>query len=65
MTYAIVYKDSGDFLADFESLDEARSALHDLLQERPSVREHIGLMEFDDAGHPTRALDVESAAQPA
>jgi hypothetical protein len=61
MTYALVYKDSGDFIADFESLDRARSAAQDLLEGRPSMREHIGLMEFDDAGHPTRSHEIESA----
>jgi len=62
MTYAILYKDSGDLLGDFESLQDARSGLHDLLLEHPSARGLIGLMEFDDAGHPTRALDPDGSA---
>jgi hypothetical protein len=66
MTYAILYKDNGDFLADYDSFEEARSALHDFVEEHPSIRHRVGMLEIDDSGHATRALDVESAlAQPA
>jgi hypothetical protein len=52
MTYAILYIENGDFIADFDSEDAARAALADFLRENPSVRDRVGLLAFGDDGLP-------------
>lgn len=52
MTYAILYIENGDFIADFDDEDEARNALHDLVTEQPSVQDRVGLLAFGDDGLP-------------
>jgi hypothetical protein len=52
MTYAILYIENGDFVADFDSEDAARAALHDFLLDDPTVRDRVGLLAFRDDGLP-------------
>jgi hypothetical protein len=52
MTYAILYIENGDFVADFDSEDAARAALEDFLGENPSVRDRVGLLAFGEDGLP-------------
>lgn len=52
MTYAILYAENGDFVADFDSHDEAQHALEEFVAEHHEVRESVGLMAFDDDGLP-------------
>lgn len=52
MTYAIVFAQNGEFVADFESRDDAVEALREYVAEYPSVSDQVGLMEFDNSGHP-------------
>jgi hypothetical protein len=52
MTYAILFIENGDFVADFDSEDAARAALQDFLRENPTVRDRIGLLAFADDGMP-------------
>ena len=61
MSYAILYAQNGDFVADFDSHDEAIGALRVYVAEHPSVSEQVGLMEFDDAGHPVGEFVSASA----
>ena len=53
VTYAIVFIENGDVVADFDVLDEARDALHDFVAEHPRVGERVGLLAFDERGRPT------------
>ena len=52
MTYAILFIENGDFVADFDSEEAARAALHDFVAENPSIRDRVGLLAFDDDGLP-------------
>ena len=61
MSYAILYAQNGEFVADFDSHDEAVGALREYVAEHPSVSEQVGLMEFDDAGHPVGEFMPASA----
>jgi len=59
MTYAVLYAENANFIADFESRDEAEHVIADICREDPGARERIGLMPFDDDGMP--AGDFEPA----
>ena len=61
MTYAILYIENGDLIADFDDQDEARHALHEFVADNPSVRDRVGLLAFDDAGQPVG--DLRSIAE--
>ncbi len=61
MTYAVIYAQNGEFIADFDSHDEAVEALCEYVAEHPSVSEQVGLMEFDDSGHPAGEFVPASA----
>jgi hypothetical protein len=61
MTYAILYIENGDLVADFDTEDDARAALHEFVTENPSVGDRIGLLAFDDAGQPVG--EFQSARQ--
>ena len=50
MTYALLFIENGDFIADFDSEVSARAALHDFLAENPSVRDRVGLLMFGEDG---------------
>jgi hypothetical protein len=52
MTHAILFIENGDLLADFDTLDDARSALHEYVGDHPGVGARVGLLAFDDDGHP-------------
>ena len=61
MTHAIIYAQNGDFIADFDSHDEAVEALREYVAEHPSVIDQVGLMEFDDSGRPAGEFMPASA----
>ena len=61
MTYAILYIENGDLVADFDSEDDARTAPHEFVTENPSVRNRVGLLAFDDDGQPVG--EFQSARQ--
>lgn len=61
MTYAILYIENGDIVADFNSQDEARAALHEFVSENPSVGDRVGILAFDQHGNPVG--DFQSASQ--
>lgn len=61
MTYAVVYAENANFIADFGSRAEAERALADICREDPGARDRIGLMPFNDDGMP--AGDFEPAEQ--
>jgi hypothetical protein len=63
MTYAIVYVENGDFVADFETRDEARAALRKFVVEHPDTHEQVGLMAFDDDGHPASDFQLARTAK--
>ncbi|MGH2849541.1 MAG: hypothetical protein ACRDLP_02890 [Solirubrobacteraceae bacterium] len=68
MTFAIVYIENGDFVADFDSQDEAVVALREFVGEHPSLAERVGLLTFDDSGNAVgdlRPAGLMAAAQPA
>ncbi len=68
MTFAIVYIDNGDFVADFDSQDEAVVALREFVGEHPSLAERVGLLAFDDSGSAVgdfRPASAVAAPQPA
>jgi hypothetical protein len=56
MTYGIFNLDSGNALAWYDSQPEALAAVGKLLGGEPDSAESVGLMEFDDNGHPTQSL---------
>jgi hypothetical protein len=60
MSHAILYTENGDLVVDFETADEARTALHELVAENPSVRDRVGLLEFDAEGQPVGELRLAS-----
>jgi predicted Zn-dependent protease len=59
MTYAVIYAENADLIADYASRDEAEHALADICRDDPGARNRIGLMPFDDDGMP--AGDFEPA----
>ena len=61
MTYAVMYAQNGELIADFESHDVAVEALRQYVAEHPSVIDQVGLMEFDDSGHPAGEFVPASA----
>jgi hypothetical protein len=61
MTYAVVYAQNGELVADFDSQGEAVEALRDYIADYPSVSEQVGLMVFDDEGHPAGEFVPASA----
>jgi hypothetical protein len=61
MTYAVIYAQNGEFVADFDSQDEAVEALRDYVADHPSVTDQVGLMEFDDDGRPAGEFVPASA----
>ena len=61
MTYAVIYAENGELVADFDSEDAARDALREYVAEYPSVSERVGLMAFDDDGHATSDFVSASA----
>ena len=61
MSYAILYAQNGEFVADFDSRDEAVDALREYVVEHPSVSDQVGLMEIDDTGHPAGEFVPASA----
>jgi hypothetical protein len=63
MTYAILYIENGDLVADFDTPDEARESLLQFVREHPSVRERVGLMAFDDEGQPAGEFQPASQLQ--
>ena len=52
MTYAILYRENGDFVADYGSKHEAEAAMRAFVAEFPDTVDHVGLMPFDEAGMP-------------
>ena len=52
MTYAVIYAQNGELVADFDSQDEAVEALREYVADNPSAGDQVGLMEFDDYGQP-------------
>jgi hypothetical protein len=54
--YGIFSLESGNALEWFDSDDDAIDALKRLVAEEPEAVEAVGVMEFDDAGHPTWSL---------
>jgi hypothetical protein len=52
MTHAILFIENGDLVADFGTLDDDRSALHEYVGEHPGVSDRVGLLAFDDDGLP-------------
>lgn len=52
MTYAIVYVEHGDLVADFDDYEEARSALASFVSEHPEVLHRVGIVPFDEGGVP-------------
>jgi hypothetical protein len=52
MTYALVYIEHGDLVADFEDYEEARAALSEFVSEHPEVVHRVGILPFDDDGVP-------------
>jgi hypothetical protein len=63
MTYAVLYARNGDFIADFDSQEEAVEALRDFVSDHPSVSEQVGIMAFDEDGHPASSFTPASALQ--
>jgi hypothetical protein len=67
MTYAIILIENGDIVADYDSADDARAALHEYVVENPGVLDRVGLLEFDNDGQPVgdfqpaRELDGQPA----
>lgn len=61
MTYAIMHAQNGELIADFDSHDEAVEALREYVAEYPSVIDQVGLVEFDDSGHPAGEFVPASA----
>ena len=67
MTYAILYIENGDFIADFDDEQEARVALHQFVSEQPAIQDRVGLLAFGDDGLPVgdilsaRALEAQLA----
>jgi hypothetical protein len=61
MTFAIVYIEHGDLVADFEDREEAYAALEEFVKAHPEVAHRVGLLAFDDEGMP--AGEYESAAE--
>ncbi len=56
MTYGIFSLESGNALAWFASQDEALDAVRQIIEGEPDAIDAVGLMEFDDRGHPSAAL---------
>lgn len=52
VTYAIVYVEHGDLVADFEDYEAARSALSEFVSEHPEVLHRVGILPFDEDGVP-------------
>ncbi|MGP0038384.1 MAG: hypothetical protein ACLP4R_28045 [Solirubrobacteraceae bacterium] len=48
MTYAVVYIEHGDLVADFDDYEEARSALAEFVSEHPEVLHRVGILPFED-----------------
>jgi hypothetical protein len=61
MTFAVVYIENGDFVADFASEEEAIDALRDFVAESPSISNRVGLMAFDDHGYPAGEFQPASS----
>jgi hypothetical protein len=61
MSYAVIYAQNGEFIADFDSHDEAVEALRAFVGEHPSVIDEVGLIEFDEGGHPVGEFVPASA----
>ena len=61
MSYAILYAQNGEIIADFDSHDEAVAALREYVAEHASVIDQVGLIEFDDYGHPSGEFVPASA----
>jgi len=55
MTFGIFSIESGNALSWFSSEEEAFSAVRTILQSEPEAIDSLGLMDFDDRGHPFRA----------
>lgn len=53
MTYGIFSLDSGNALKWFASEDEAFRAVHAILRSEPDAAGSLGVMAFDDNGHPS------------
>ena len=52
MTYAIVYVEHGDLVADFEDYEAACYALSQFVSEHPEVLHRVGILPFDENGVP-------------
>lgn len=52
MTYAIVYVEHGDLVADFDDYEAACSALSQFVSENPEVLHRVGILPFDQDGVP-------------
>jgi hypothetical protein len=69
MTFAVIYVENGDLVADFDSEDEALEALRGYVADSPSISDRVGLMAFDDYGRPASTFQPASSlvgyAQPA
>jgi hypothetical protein len=52
VTYAIFLIENGDIVADYDSVDDARAALHEYVVDNPGVLDRVGLVEFADDGQP-------------
>lgn len=70
-SYGIFHLDSGNAFAWFESQGEAIEVVRRIISNDPDSLELVGLMEFDETGHPMRSLhgqdlaSVVGARQPA
>lgn len=52
MTYAVLYSENADLIADYGSRDEAERALVKICEDDPGAAGRIGLMTLDDDGMP-------------
>ena len=60
MTYGIFSLESGNALSWFDSEDAALDAAGRLLSAEPEAKESVGVMWFDDRGHPVESLQGEA-----
>jgi hypothetical protein len=56
MTYGIFSLESANALSWFDSEDAAFEAARRILRGEPEARESLGIMQFDDSGHPVGSL---------
>jgi len=63
MTYGIFSLASGNALKWFDSEDEAFAAAQAILRSEPEASDSIGVMAFDEHGHPAHSWQGEELGQ--